>query len=203
MLLQGLIGLYFSLVIFNRADGVLSGDKNKIIGAWSAGLKRLIPNLGFIFAILFIYLALGFVFFILSFILPSFGDWTPFLLFIAAGISLIILTVRLLYSYPLIASRQKGVFDAIRCSFRLTKGYFWKLSSMYSIVLFLPGIGFGILTIATVVMLPPNMANTIIGMTIGLIQSFVITTLNVGALYVFLNDCLAAKKQPTNTDKTG
>lgn len=219
---------YFSINMFFRGDGVLSNDQNKITGSWVAGVKRFLPALGyalFIYAIFStLFFASGILFMIIlqphTVLLDGKFVEIPLTAaerFISLSVPVLIVflfiffLVRFFYSYPLLVSHQKGVFAAIDNSFRLTKGYFWRIFGMYIIVLAIPSFAFGLLYVLFVTVIPAGTVKIVIVATIAtivLIKNFVLTVLTIGAAYVFLNDSIHhhdnsdGALQPANTDST-
>ena len=199
LILFGLVGLYFTIVVFHRADGVLSDDAQKTDGAWSAGLHRLLPTVGYI-----VLLALGFgVFAALSLLVAGFMPftWLKVLMLVLAGLLAIHLVVRLIYGMPLIISRGVGVFGALTRSFQLTKGYFWRLFGMYILVVIIPGFALSLLAIPVHMILAATGSDLIIiagSLLTSFIQNFIVTTLMLGGLYVFLNDGIHHHKGQQN-----
>lgn len=194
--------IYFSINMFVRGDGALSGNQEKVAGSWLAGAKRFFPVIVYSLLIFAMFVAIGLIAVLLAFISAAIGKWAVVVSGAAIAIFSFVLIVRLFYGYALLVSRQRGIFAVMSNSFRLTKGYFWRIVGMYIIVLVLPAVGFGILAGISGVIVPAGTANTITITTISIVQNFVLTMLAIGATYVFLNDSLHCHGESDDSQKT-
>ena len=190
LFISSLVYLYFSIALFNRGDGVLTDDAEKIASAWKQGLKRYLRVLGYIVMVGIIFGAIFLGTALLSVIFSLISPWLVLILLILASIATIVVAIRLYYSYMLVASRQLGIFDAIPQSFKLSKGYFWRLLGMLVIVLIIPSILFAFAAKFFTLVLPAGTFADIVDMGILLIQDFVLVTLTISSGYVFLNDSI-------------
>lgn len=182
--------VYFFIVKLNRTDGVLSGDSVKASSAWRSGWSRWFPMIGLLVILTFFFIMLSIATSILVPTLIIVSGWLSALFGIFMFFVYLYLAVKLFFVYPLVASRNVSVFTALAKTFRLTRGYFWRLIGMYIVVVIIPGIILGGLGyfVATIVPNPEFM--NVCAIVMSIVVHFVVTTLWLGATYVFLNDSL-------------